>query len=301
MRRLGPELKMPDLKALKVPGFLVDLYWDLRDRHLLPLLGLLLAAIVAVPFLLGGDSEDPSFSEVQKIAEEAATAEASGAGPARLSVVEAKPGLRDYRKRLGGRTPTDPFEQRLTAPQVAGADLPEAKEASSSSGGGGESSETTVKAETKGGSVTVTETGEPGKESPDGSVSPPSGGDGNGITVYRFTVDARIVRTEVDANGVRKTGEPTTRREVVPGTPLPGAKAPAVTYLGLGAKGRKALLLISPDVSAIYGDGECTSGLEACQVIEVEPGFPQTFVYGPNEARYKITVLKIEAIPVGSL
>ena len=55
MKRLkaGPELKMPDLK---VPDFLVDLYWDLRDRRLLPLVGLAIVAIVAVPFLLGGGS-----------------------------------------------------------------------------------------------------------------------------------------------------------------------------------------------------------------------------------------------------
>ena len=55
MKRLkaGPELKMPDLK---MPQFLVDLYWDLRDRRLLPLVGLVLVAIVAVPFLLGGSN-----------------------------------------------------------------------------------------------------------------------------------------------------------------------------------------------------------------------------------------------------
>jgi len=36
MKRLkgGPELKMPELK---MPPFLVDLYLDLRDRRLLPL------------------------------------------------------------------------------------------------------------------------------------------------------------------------------------------------------------------------------------------------------------------------
>ena len=39
-----------------MPPFLVDLYYDLRDRRLLPLLALVLVAIVAVPFLLGGGS-----------------------------------------------------------------------------------------------------------------------------------------------------------------------------------------------------------------------------------------------------
>ncbi len=57
MKRVGPELKMPDLKNAKVPPFLSDLYYDLHDRRLLPLVGLVLVAIVAVPFLLGGGSD----------------------------------------------------------------------------------------------------------------------------------------------------------------------------------------------------------------------------------------------------
>ena len=116
MKRLkkGPELKMPELK---VPPFLVDLYWDLRDRRLLPLVALVVVAIVAVPFLLGGGSEElapPAFCGHRDVA--APTREAAEA--ASLTVVQAKPGLRDYRKRLAGRKPTDPFKQRYTAPRL---------------------------------------------------------------------------------------------------------------------------------------------------------------------------------------
>ncbi len=49
-RPKGPELKMPEPKA---PAFLADLYYDLRDRRLLPLLALVVVAIAATPFLLG--------------------------------------------------------------------------------------------------------------------------------------------------------------------------------------------------------------------------------------------------------
>ena len=54
MKRIGPELKMPKLKGsdAKVPPVLADLYYDLRDRRLLPLIALILVAIVAAPFLL---------------------------------------------------------------------------------------------------------------------------------------------------------------------------------------------------------------------------------------------------------
>ena len=46
------------MPELKVPPFLIDLYYDLRDRRLLPLVALVVVAIVAVPFLLGGGSEE---------------------------------------------------------------------------------------------------------------------------------------------------------------------------------------------------------------------------------------------------
>ena len=45
----GPELK---LSELKVPGFLYDLCYDLKERHLLPLVALLIVAIIARADLL---------------------------------------------------------------------------------------------------------------------------------------------------------------------------------------------------------------------------------------------------------
>ena len=102
---------MPELKA---PAFLADLYYDLRDRRLLPLVALVVVAIVAVPFLLGDRSKKPAIPP-PAVAAGAARQRAAPAASS-LTVVEAKPGLRDYRKRLRDRTPTDPFEQRFTGP-----------------------------------------------------------------------------------------------------------------------------------------------------------------------------------------
>ena len=45
----GSSAKMP---TVKVPDFLADLYTDLRERRLLPLIALLAVAIVATPLLL---------------------------------------------------------------------------------------------------------------------------------------------------------------------------------------------------------------------------------------------------------
>ena len=41
----GPELK---LSKLKVPDFVADLYYDLHDRRLLPLVALLVVGIIAL-------------------------------------------------------------------------------------------------------------------------------------------------------------------------------------------------------------------------------------------------------------
>src|SRR5262249_44196116 len=103
MKRLkGPELK---LSELKVPPFLSDLYWDLRDRRLLPLVGLVVVAIIAVPFLLGGNSEESSESAHPAVA--SPPVESDGASASKLVAVQAAPGLRNYHKRLSHRSPNN--------------------------------------------------------------------------------------------------------------------------------------------------------------------------------------------------
>ena len=103
MKRLkGPELK---LSELKVPPFLSDLYWDLRDRRLLPLAALVVVAIVAVPFLLGGKSERHPVPVPVTVG--TPSAGGGGSGGPKLVAVKAAPGLRNYHKRLGHRSPNN--------------------------------------------------------------------------------------------------------------------------------------------------------------------------------------------------
>ena len=140
----GPELKVPDLKALKAPQFLVDLYWDLRDRHLLPIVGLALIGIVAVPFLLGGSKSEapPPVAPVATAPSPEATTSSS-----KLTVVESQPGLRVYKKRLAHRQPTNPFKQRFTSPVLSGTKL-----GGGGGGGGSSGSTSTTTTVTTGGS-----------------------------------------------------------------------------------------------------------------------------------------------------
>lgn len=283
MKRVGPELKMPDLKKVKVPSFLSDLYQDLVDRRLLPLVGLFLVAIVAVPFLLG-ESEPESTPPV-------ATPGSAGAAPASsLSVVEAQPGLRDYRQRLGRRSPTDPFEQRHTgAPAVGG--LPDQSTSSTTTTGGDEAPESST---SSGGTNT------PVEPAPD---SLPPSGDGGAPTgelrLFTFAADVRISSARTTADGKKEKTDPEVRREVIPPAALPNAKSQVVTYMGISPKTRKPLFLISDDVEAIFGEGKCLSGSETCQLLEVDTQMPITFVYEPTGTRYKLNVLKVEPVLKG--
>lgn len=294
MKRLkaGPELKMPDLK---VPDFLVDLYWDLRDRRLLPLVGLAIVAIVAVPFLLGGGSKEEEAAPAIAGVSSAPSPEPASA---KLTVVESKPGLRDYRKRLREQ-PTDPFVQRYTSPQLGGTKL----------GGGGEegsaSSTSTVTKTSSSSTTKVTKTeksdGSTTTEvvSETGSGSSPGGAGSGELTLFSFAVDLKIVRTETKPDGSKEAGDPEIRHRVLPPAALPSEKEQAVTYMGISPKTQQPLFLISDAVSSLFGEAQCLSGAETCQLIEVAPGLPMTYVYGPSSIRYKITVLEVEPVAAG--
>lgn len=289
-RPKGPALKTPQVKP---PAFLADLYYDLRDRRLLPLVALIVVAIIAVPFLLGDSPEE--FEPVAGGGVIAALESAEERSS--LTVVEAKPGLRDYRDRLRGRTPTDPFKQRYTTSSLKGAKLNDQQGGSGSGSGQKTSKSTTDGSSTDGGSSPA-----PSPAPPSNPSTPPSGKGGTkpGLTFFTYAINVRIVK-----NKDGEKGDPVVRKRVLPQTALPGEKAPVVTYMGAGRKGDtnkitgNALLLVSEDVTAIAGDAKCLSGDEVCQLLEVEPGFPVVLSYGEGGIKYTVNVLKLGLVVTG--
>lgn len=294
MKKLkGPDLKMPDLK---VPGFVSDLYYDLRDRRLLPLVAFVLVAIVAVPFLLSGGSGESGPPRVEPPVDDSVNA-------SQLTVVKATPGLRDYRKRLQGRSPKDPFKGPETKPDLSGAKL------GSEGDNGFESSEITSSSTSTSTTTdaTTTETTRTTKE--DGVVttekettteeSDSAAGQPGEITLFAFAIDVRIKKATTAADGTTTSGDPETRSRVISPAPLPGPKTQVVTYGGINPKTKNPLFLVSDEVTSIFGEAKCLSGDQTCQLLEIEAGMPLTFVYGPGNARYKITVLKIYPVTAG--
>jgi hypothetical protein len=301
LKRIGPELKMPKFKGgeTKMPPFLVDLYQDLRDRRLLPIVGLLLVAIVAVPILLNSSHESAPVSR-SPLAEGSASTSADT-----LQVVRAEPGLRNYKKRLRRRKPVDPFHQRFTGADLKGAQL-QMEEPAPAAGSSETTSTSTGSSATVGSETTVT-------ASPDGSGEGPSGdhnGHGNGgnsaddgipdgATFFTLEVDLQITRIETKPDGTVDRKGPTLYEEVQAPAPLPGEKTPVITYLGMGSKGRTPMFLVSNEVTAIFGEANCISGGGTCQLLSFEEGFPVTFVYGDNDVRYKVSLLNAEPVVTG--
>jgi hypothetical protein len=296
VKRIGPELKMPKLKGgeMKVPPFLSDLYFDLRDRRLLPLVALIIVAILATPILLGGGSK-----ELEPVVPPAGGLGGSSSAAQRLTVVKAEPGLRNYKKRLAHRIPTNPFKQRFAGPQnLQAAQLnPEPRTSTPSSESSSTSSETTT---FESEAVVTSPSGERGNSSGGGSGG---GSDENGVpngaTFYTLEVTLQITRIETKLDGTVDKKGPTVYQDVRAPAPMPGEKTPVLTYLGMGSENRVPMFLVSREVAGIYGEAKCIAGAGTCELLVLEEGFPVTFVYGDNDVRYKINLIKAEPVVTG--
>ena len=266
MLKKGPELKLPDIK---VPGFLLDIYYDLKERHLLPLVAILLVALVALPIVLGQSSDSEAEETAGAIATPSTVTQTSS-----LVVAKAAPGLREYRRRLTDRSARNPFKQQgNSAAGESSAEGPTSVEEVTISGGPEEAP--------AGGS----EGGQPGL-SPEGSGEPPSGGQ---LKYYSWTIDVRV--TPVSSG--KDKPEATVRHNLPEMTMLPSRSVPALTFVGVTKDEKNAVMLVSDKVTALFGDGTCTVGSEACQLIVLEPEIPETVVYGADSRTYRVELLKV--------
>lgn len=259
MLKKGPELKMPDLK---VPDFLLDIYYDLRERHLLPLVAILLVALVALPIALSKSSGSEAEEASSAIATPSTVAPTSS-----LVVAKSTPGLRAYHRRLSGRVATNPFRQPPSgAAGESSAEGPTSVEETTASGGPSET----------GGQLSP----------PEGNGEPPSGGQ---LKYYSWTIDARV--TPVSSG--KDKPEASVRHNLPEMTMLPSRSVPALTFVGVTKDEKNAVMLVSDKVTGLFGDATCTVGSEACQLIVLEPEIPETVVYGADSRTYRIELLKV--------
>lgn len=296
MNRLkkGPDLKMPDLK---MPPVLVDLFYDLHDRRLLPLVALIVVAIVAVPFLLATtSSRSPSLPAPAA----PSTVGGTGARASRFTVTEVDPGLRVAQKRLAKRHAKDPFIQKYT--NVAG---PEAASQESATTSTTVTETPTASTPTSGSSAPAAPVGSSppapapaGPPSSGGNGGGAGAGTGTGVVTYTWAIDVKITKTETKPDGSKEQNEPETRERILPPATLPAKKVQVVAYLGVNPTTEKPLLLVSTEVTSVFGEAKCVVGTGSCQLLEMEPTFPETFVFGERGVRYKINVLSVKRVPV---
>lgn len=285
----GPDLK---LSGLKVPDFLYDLFYDLKERHLLPLVALLLVAMVAAPiYFKNSTKEEPETAATPGAV---ATGSATDASQETLVVARSEPGLRDYRRRLKNYRALDPFADRAAGEEAAAASSEVSGSSSAATTSTPETSESSVEATVIGGESTAST--ETHIEYP-GVIESESGGETVTKTRYATdTIDVRIVTVPHSSAEQKKTKSKPhaeVRRNLRELTMLPARATPAATYIGLTNDGKKALFVVSSDVVSLFGEGTCVIGSQSCQLIALEPGLPETFVYGPAERTYRIELLKI--------
>lgn len=241
---------------------IADPFKQLVERKLWPIALLLVAALVAVPFLLAKDPEAPVLP----------TAVAAGAGGDDVgqSVVTLDDATRidEARAVLGARK--DPFRPAQLHPIPTVEDsLGESAAGSqddSSSSDGGPGAGAPGGDDTPAAPVDSSPTVTPTQPQPTATPAQPD------PTYDLYSLKVRFGQVD---------GELATR-EVKRLTGLPGGTNPAVLYLGLSENRRSAVFLVDA-AAEVIGDGECDPSPDNCQTLVLEPGETAFLARGENE------------------
>lgn len=255
------------MNNLQSPQILSDLYRDLRDRRLLPLVVVLVVGMAVVPIVL---SSSPKSTPTPLPPSPVAAKSNAPTEP----VVLANPGLRDYKRRLAGDAPKDPFIQQFAVP-VAPADAVSAG-SSAGSAGGTSSADTGTTTSTSGGSSgdTTTTTQQPQTQS----------------KYYSFRVKVRAGQLGKNLKTYDSVGSL---------APLPSKKVPALEFLGVNTdsnfNAKSAVFLVSSAVSSVDGEGSCSFAGSACQVLTLKPGEHEDMVW-IDGLTYRVELVKFNLI-----
>jgi hypothetical protein len=286
------------------PKFLVNLYWDLQDRRLMPLVVILLVAILALPIALSQNA-DPG-------APPAPTAAANEDKiPTLPAVLTSDPGLRDYRERLDSLRSKDPFVQKFSGASEAAAAAATVSKVADLGGGGaaspdaapiaGSGSDTTstgsASAATAGAvsssgsseaSSTTSTTGTTSTGSGDSGTSSSQGSSTGGKQWFTYRIDVTTGRA----------GDAEERKDVKRGTVLPSQSNPVAMFISVSEGGNRAHFLVSRDVVTTHGEGACLPSPSDCQILTLKVGQERSFDFAPGGDEPDRYVIKLDAIRV---
>jgi hypothetical protein len=235
---------------------------DLVDRRLWPVALALVAALVAVPVMLGGGSNAASPVPAEPIA----NAPATTGGTAQAAISVSTPSTERHNRPGAVR---NPFEQHK-APQVSDSVDNNVAPPVSSPGVSG------PPAPSLGAPTTPPVT----------PYVPGSGGGKRDSTVQNVW----HVNLRFGEPGLQKV-----RHDIPRLTPLPSSTDPFFVFLGVMADGKTAVFLISSDATAT-GDGTCKPTPEQCDTIEMKAGDTEFFDVAEGNAgvvQYELDLLKV--------
>jgi hypothetical protein len=253
--------------------FLRNVLKDLVDKRLWPVAALLVAALVAVPVVLGRSGDDAATT-----ASLPATGAAVGTGTNEKASVTLETTPDDTRH--DGGSLRDPFHApKLTLKKVTDASPAAAAEATGAATAAvpATTGSSATPAATGGSSVTTT-TGS------SGSSSDSSTGDSAPTTKpaksTKTITSAPVAEDKKDTYHVSvRFGTDdehlTTKRDIARLSPLPSATDPFFVYLGVleatKAKEKRAVFIVSSDADPL-GEGACHPTAQDCQSVELTVG-----------------------------
>jgi hypothetical protein len=225
-------------------SFLRNLVSDLVDKRLWPVAILLVGALVAVPFLLGGGGSE---------ADTAATATATQATATTPTTIRVSEDLD-----LATIAPTgarhNPFKQPTAevadTPDDTAATTPSTSDATPTSGDTGSAGGSTTPSTTAPSPTTTTP--------PDPTTTP------------KTDENTKAIRVDLSF-GEPGSSKQRDRKDIARLSALPSADKPIVIYLGVKNDKKTATFLISSDATAT-GDGTCKPSATNCQTIEMQEG-----------------------------
>jgi hypothetical protein len=257
------------MKPWKLQKFFGDVVYDLRNRGLLPVVAMLLIAMVAIPVVIsrGGTS---SAGPLQP-----AGATAETAPEAQQAVVSYSPGLRDYKKRLGGLSAKDPFKQQFAEAAAAAGQLTGTQVGATGTTG------------TSGTAVS------PSTSSVSGSGSTENTGSTGGTKKKKKKKSAGTAVYQTDLAAGESSGTLTIFPSVSPMTTLPSSTTPVVIYFGNTADNGSSLFLVSNKVTQVSGQGVCLPNPDDCALLSLSPGQYEDLAYAGDGKTYRIQIVQI--------
>lgn len=255
--------------------FLLDLWHDLREKRLWPVAVVLLAGVVAVPFVLAKPAEEPPAPVAQpQPVDQADKREAALAikalDPASIPASD-----------LDVYSSKNPFKPLVKA---QGADAP---------GGGSTGSGTGVGSSAGGEEITVDTGGSGGGtdvtvETDTGTGDTGETGTGKETTTqYAYVADV----TFESGNRTRRI-KGLERLEM-----LPSEASPLLIFMGVSSEGGNAVFLVDSSLKAA-GEGRCKPSASECAFVHIGPGAEHQFTNEEGDS-FGLRVDEIRKVKVG--